>query len=87
MVCHVCANTQSHYSVVVQAKFPLSKVRVITSGSGPPVFTSGCHSAFHVTSTRYFLLSVGECLALMALLSQGKAWHGVWMSPVLSERK
>lgn len=30
MVCHVCANTQSHYSVVVQAKFPLSKVRVIT---------------------------------------------------------
>lgn len=45
MVCHVCANTQSHYSVVVQLKFPLSKVRVITSGSGPPVFPSSCHSA------------------------------------------
>lgn len=59
MVCHVCANTQSHYLVVVQAKFPLSKVRVITSGSGPPVFPSSCHSAFHVTSTRYFLISAG----------------------------
>lgn len=59
MVCHVYANTQSHYSVVVQAKFPLSKVRVITLGSGPPVFPSSCHSAFHVMSTRYFLILSG----------------------------
>lgn len=59
MVCHVCANMQSHYSVVVQAKFPLSKVRVIASRSSPPVCPSSYHSAFHVMITRYFLILAG----------------------------
>lgn len=77
MMCHVCANMQSHYSVVVQAKFPLSKVRVITLGFSSPMFSSGCHSAFHLMSTRYFLISAG-CMSRIhgfAESRQGLAWH------------
>lgn len=89
MVCHVCANTQSHYSVVVQAKFPLSKVRVITSGSGPPVFLSSCHSAFHVMSTRYCLISAGcvSCTHGFAESRQGLARHPNITHPLREETK
>lgn len=89
MMRHVCANMRSHYSVVVQAKFPLSKVRVITSGSSPPMFPSCCHSAFHLMSTRYFLISAG-CVSHVhgfAESRQGLAWHLDVICPFWEERK
>lgn len=74
--------------LLFRQKFPLSKVRVITSGSVPPVLPPSCHRAFHVTSSRHFLiLALGACLALTALLTQGKAWHDTWTSPILWEGK
>ena len=89
MVCHVCASTQSHYSFVVQAKFPLSKVRVITSGSVPPVFPSSCHGSFHVMSTRYFLISAGcvSCTHGFAESRQGLARHLDITHPLWEEAK
>lgn len=65
--------------LLFRQKFPLSKVRVITSGSVPPVLAPSCHRAFHVRSSRRF--------QLRALLTQGKAWHDTWASPMLWESK
>lgn len=73
--------------LLFRRKFPLSKVRVITSGSVPPVLPPAATALSMWGAPGTFCSWLGACLGLTALLTQGKAWHNTWASPRLWERK